>query len=40
MGTFIAAGPAVLLLVWLALTKRWKMDWLQALAVLAGWPPH
>lgn len=36
MGTFIAAGPAVLLLVWLALTKRWKMDWLQALAVFGG----
>jgi hypothetical protein len=32
LGILMATGSLVILLVWLAVTRRWKMDWLQALA--------
>ena len=31
-GILLASGPLVILLVWLAVTRRWKMDWVQAVA--------
>jgi hypothetical protein len=31
-GILLASGPLVILLVWLAATRRWKMDWAQAAA--------
>ncbi|KAF0109318.1 MAG: hypothetical protein FD146_362 [Anaerolineaceae bacterium] len=31
-GILLASGPLVVLLVWLAATRRWKMDWVQAAA--------
>jgi hypothetical protein len=31
-GILRASGPLTILLVWLAMTRRWKMDWVQAIA--------
>lgn len=36
LGTFIASGPAFILVTGLAVTRKWKMDFIQALAVFGG----
>lgn len=32
-GLGLAAGPLLLILAWLAISRRWKLDWLQGIAI-------
>ena len=34
VGLLIAVGPVIALLIWLAITKRWSLNWLQVLTYL------